>query len=285
MKLFRYGEPGNEQPGVVLPDGSHVDASVFGEDFDEGFFGAHGLRRFRRWMATFAGSAPKIPATARLGPPIARPSKLVCIGLNYRDHAKEAGMELPPEPVVFMKAASAVAGPFDDLVIPRAANKVDWEVELGVVIGERARYVSEARAMDHIAGFVICNDYSERTFQLERGGQWVKGKSADGFAPLGPYLVTLDEIGNAHDLEMWLTVNGDTMQKSSTSKMIFGIPRVISYVSEFMTLLPGDVVSTGTPSGVGMARRPARYLKPGDVVEAGITGLGRQRQQVVVWQR
>jgi 2-keto-4-pentenoate hydratase/2-oxohepta-3-ene-1,7-dioic acid hydratase in catechol pathway len=236
-------------------------------------------------MNTFVETAPKIPATARLGPPIARPGKVVCIGLNYRDHAREAQMDLPPEPVVFLKASSAVSGPFDDLVIPRGATKVDWEVELGIVISARARYVSEARAMDHVAGFLIVNDFSERHLQLERGGQWVKGKSADGFAPLGPYLVTLDEIGNAHDLDMWLTVNGETMQEGSTSNMIFGIPRIISYLSEFMTLLPGDVVSTGTPAGVGMGRRPPRFLKPGDVVETGIANLGRQRQQVIVWQR
>ena len=285
MKLIRVGEVGKELPGMIRSDGSLVDTSIFGEDYDEKFFGERGLKRLRRWAATFAPSQPKFPAPYRLGPPIARPSKLVCVGLNYRDHAREVGLSIPKEPIIFFKATSSLAGAYDPLVIPRGASKVDWEVELGVVIGKTARVVTEGRAPDHIAGYVILNDVSERGFQLERGGQWVKGKSADGFAPMGPHFVTPEEIGNPHDLKIWLTVNGKTMQDSSTSNMIFGIPQVISYISQFMTLLPGDVISTGTPAGVGMGRKPPRFLKPGDVVEAGIEGLGEQRQEVAMWQR
>lgn len=282
MKLFRFGERDKERAGILLRDGSMVDVSIFGEDFDEKFFGTRGLKRLARWAATFASSQPRIdPEAVRLGSPIARPSKIVGIGLNYRDHAKEAKMELPQEPVIFLKAASAVSGPFDDLVIPRGANKVDWEVELGVVIGQRARSISESRALDCVAGFVVANDVSERSFQLERGGQWSKGKSADGFAPLGPYLATIDEITNAHNLKMSLSVNGKIMQSSSTANMIFGVPQLVAYVSHFMSLLPGDVIITGTPAGVGFARKPPRYLKPGDAIETSIEGLGVQRQKVV----
>ena len=205
----------------------------------------------------------------RHGPPIARPSKIVCIGLNYRDHAAEIQAELPKEPIIFLKSTSAISGPYDELAIPRGSSKVDWEVELGVVIGSRTSGVTETRAADHIAGYLIVNDVSERGFQLDRGGQWVKGKSADGFAPLGPHFVTPEELADPHDLKVWLTVNGETMQSSSTSNMIFGIPQIISYVSQFMTLLPGDIISTGTPAGVGLGRKPQRYLKPGDVIEAG----------------
>ncbi|MGH9323385.1 MAG: fumarylacetoacetate hydrolase family protein [Vicinamibacteria bacterium] len=282
MKLFRFGEKDKERPGLLLRDGAMVDVSIFGEDFDEKFFGTVGLRRLTRWAAVFASSQPKIdPVSVRLGPPIARPSKIVGTGLNYRDHAKEAKMELPLEPVLFMKATSAVSGPYDDLVIPRGAGKVDWEVELGVVIAQRAQAIPEARALDHVAGLLVVNDYSERSFQLERGGQWSKGKSADGFAPLGPYLVTLDEIPNLQALKMALSVNGKTMQSGTTANMIFDVAHLVAYASHFMTLLPGDVISTGTPAGVGMGRKPPRYLKPGDTVEAAIDGLGTQRQRVV----
>ena len=285
MKLIRFGEIGKERPGMLLRDGSIIDCSIFGEDYDESFFGNRGLTRLRRWAATFATSAVKVHGAVRYGTPIARPSKIVCIGLNYRDHAQETGSEIPREPIVFLKATSASAGPFDDLVIPRGASKVDWEIELGVVIGKRTSVVPESRAVDAIAGYLIVNDFSERGFQLDHGGQWVKGKSADGFAPLGPYFVTPEEIGNPHDLKLWLAVNGKTMQDSSTANMIFGIPQIISYVSQFMTLLPGDVISTGTPSGVGLGRKPQRFLKVGDVIESGIEGLGKQRQEVVSWQR
>ncbi len=282
MKLFRFGEKDKERPGLLLRDGSMVDVSIFGEDYDEKFFATRGLRRLARWASVFASSQPKIdPGSVRLGSPIARPSKIVAIGLNYKDHAKEAKMELPMEPVLFSKASSAMAGPYDDLVIPRGASKVDWEIELGVVMGARAKLVSESRALEGVAGFVVVNDYSERSFQLERGGQWFKGKSADGFAPLGPYLVTPDEIPNVQNLKMALSVNGKAMQTGSTANMVFSVAHLIAYTTHFMTLLPGDVVSTGTPAGVGMGRKPPRYLKPGDVVEASIEGLGTQRQRVV----
>lgn len=286
MRLIRFGDPGKEKPGMVLKDGTWIDASIFGEDYDEDFFGSRGLRRLRRWAATFASSQPKVnPESVRVGPPIVRPSKIVCIGLNYRGHAREAKMEIPPEPVLFMKASSSIAGPFDDLAIPRGASKVDWEIELGVVIGARLSAVPASRALDYVAGYIVVNDYSERSFQLERQGQWIKGKSADGFAPLGPFLVTPDEAGNVHDLRMFLTVNGKVMQDSSTGNMIYGVHQLISYVSQFMTLLPGDIISTGTPAGVGLGRRPPKFLKPGNVVESGIKGLGRQRQNVVASHR
>ena len=284
MKLIRFGEEGKEQPGVLLQDGTIVNASVFGEDYDESFFKNRGIKRIRRWTNMFGHSAAKIRTPIRLGPPIVRPSKIVCIGLNYRDHATETGAAIPTEPIIFLKATSALTGPFDDVLTPRAASKVDWEVELGVVINSRASYVTENHASDYIAGYVLANDISERSFQLDRGGQWVKGKSADGFAPLGPHFVTPDELGDPHNLKMWLSVNGETMQESTTANMIFGVPKIISYVSQFMTLLPGDVISTGTPAGVGLGREPQKFLQPGDVIETEIEGLGKQRQQVVAWQ-
>jgi 2-keto-4-pentenoate hydratase/2-oxohepta-3-ene-1,7-dioic acid hydratase in catechol pathway len=278
MKLIRFGEPGREKPGVILSDGTRVDASGFGADYDEAFFGGDGLARLRAWVDQQGRQAPAVSDSARLGAPIARPSKIICIGLNFRDHAEESNMALPTEPVVFFKATSAYAGPNDDVVIPRGSQKTDWEVELGVVIGKRASYVSEADAMDHIAGYVLHNDYSERAFQLERGGQWVKGKSADTFAPLGPFLATRDEIADVDNLRMWLSVNGKMMQDGTSANLIFKIPQLISHLSEFMTLLPGDVISTGTPAGVGLGQKPPMYLNPGDVVELGIDGLGTQRQ-------
>jgi 2-keto-4-pentenoate hydratase/2-oxohepta-3-ene-1,7-dioic acid hydratase in catechol pathway len=282
MKLIRFGEAGRERPGVQLPDGSRVDVSAFGGDYDENFFGGDGLHRLRDWCERDAARAPRVPADARLGPPFCRPSKIVCIGLNFRDHAAESGMELPKEPVIFFKASSSMVGPNDPLVIPRNSKKVDWEVELAVVIGARAKYVTPADAPRHIAGYVLHNDYSEREFQLERGGQWVKGKSADTFAPLGPFLATADEIPDPGALAMWLTVNGETRQKSSTSNMVFNVAHLVSYVSQFMTLLPGDVISTGTPAGVGLGIKPVPvYLQAGDVVELGVDGLGRSRQEVV----
>jgi 2,4-didehydro-3-deoxy-L-rhamnonate hydrolase len=282
MKLIRFGEAGRERPGVQLPDGSRVDASAFGADYDEAFFGGDGLQRLQDWCNRDASRAPRVPPEARLGPPLCRPSKIVCIGLNFRDHAAESGMELPKEPVIFFKASSSVVGPNDPLVIPRNSRKVDWEVELAVTIGARAKYVTPEDAPRHIAGYMLHNDYSEREFQLERGGQWVKGKSADTFAPLGPFLATPDEIPNPGALGMWLTVNGEMRQKSSTGKMIFGVAELVSYVSQFMTLLPGDVISTGTPSGVALGMKPTPiYLKAGDVVALGIDHLGEQRQQAV----
>jgi 2,4-didehydro-3-deoxy-L-rhamnonate hydrolase len=280
MKLIRFGEPGRERPGVVLPDGRRVDASAFGEDYDDEFFASRGIERLRDWLAEEAGRAPDVEDSVRLGPPICRPGKIVCIGLNFRDHAAETGATPPAEPVVFMKATSAVVGPNDDVLIPRGSEKTDWEVELAVVIGPRASYVDEGQAMHHVAGYVLHNDYSERAFQLERGGQWVKGKSCDTFAPLGPWLATADEIPDPHALRMWLTVNGERRQDSSSAEMIFRIPRLVSYVSQFMSLMPGDIISTGTPAGVGLGMKPPVYLKDGDVVALGIDGLGSSRQRL-----
>jgi 2,4-didehydro-3-deoxy-L-rhamnonate hydrolase len=281
MKLIRFGEPGREKPGLQLEDGTRVDASAFGSDYDEAFFGGGGLARLREWSAANAARAPRVGPGTRLGPPVTRPSKIVCIGLNYRDHAAETGAQIPKEPVIFFKATSSLVGPDDDMVTPRGAEKVDWEVELAIVIGARASYVTKEDAARHIAGYALHNDYSERSFQLEHGGQWSKGKSADTFAPLGPFLATADEIKDSQALPMWLTVNGESRQKSSTANMIFDVPTLVSYLSQFMSLLPGDVISTGTPAGVGLGIKPEPvYLKVGDVVELGIDGLGRSRQRV-----
>ena len=281
MKLIRWGEAGQEKPGVLLDDGTRVDASGFGSDYDEHFFASGGLEKLRQWLSQNSSAAPRISASVRLGAPICRPSKIICIGLNYRDHAAETGTEIPREPVIFFKATTSLVGPNDALVIPRQANKVDWEVELAVVIGKKALYVSPENALDYVAGYALHNDYSERSFQLERGGQWVKGKSADTFAPLGPFLATREEIPSPGKLKLWLKVNGQTRQNSTTANMIFDVPTVVAYVSEFMTLLPGDVISTGTPSGVGLGMKPPVYLKAGDVVELGIERLGESRQEVV----
>jgi 2-keto-4-pentenoate hydratase/2-oxohepta-3-ene-1,7-dioic acid hydratase in catechol pathway len=281
MKLIRCGRPGAEKPGLLLSDGTRVDASAFGEDWDESFFGTDGLSRLEAWARAQGTSAPRVPATERLGPATCRPSKIVCIGLNYADHARETGASVPAEPVIFLKSTTAWSGPDDDVVLPRGSRKTDWEVELAVVIGRRARYVDPEGALAHVAGFALHNDYSEREHQLERGGQWVKGKSADTFAPFGPFLATVDELPDFRHLEMWLTVNGEVRQKSSTANMIFDVPFLVSYVSQFMTLLPGDVISTGTPHGVGLALKPPVFLQAGDVVELGIEKLGRQRQQIV----
>lgn len=275
VRLIRFGDPGAEKPGLILPDGARVDVSGFGEDYDEQFFATGGLKRLEDWMS-MAGQLPAADPNARLGPPICRPSKLVCIGLNYAAHARESGMDPPLEPVLFFKATSAICGPNDDLILP--GDKTDWEVELAVVIATRASCVPEEEAMEYVAGYVLHNDYSEREYQLERGGQWVKGKSCDTFAPLGPWMATRDEIPDPHNLELWLSVNGVLLQKSNTDDFIFGVPQLVSYISRFMTLLPGDVISTGTPAGVGLGLKPPRYLKPGDVVELGIDGLGRSRQ-------
>jgi 2-keto-4-pentenoate hydratase/2-oxohepta-3-ene-1,7-dioic acid hydratase in catechol pathway len=281
MKLIRFGPPGRERPGVQLPDGTRRDVSSFGGDFDEAFFTASGPERLRDWLDRQDG-LPVVDAADRLGPPIARPSKIICIGLNFRDHAAETGAAIPTEPVIFFKATTALCGPHDALVIPRGAAKVDWEVELAVVIGAVARYVDREEAARSVAGYALHNDVSERGFQLERGGQWSKGKSADTFAPLGPFLATPDEIADPQRLAMWLTVNGETRQRSNTDQMIFDVPTLVSYVSQFMTLLPGDVISTGTPPGVGLGMRPEPvYLRAGDVVALGIDGLGEARQVVV----
>ncbi len=281
MKLFRFGRPGEEKPGVITQDGARVDVSGFGQDYNEAFFGGDGLARLGAWLQKQGASAPKIDSGLRLGPAVCRPSKIVCVGLNYHEHATEQGIAPPKEPVIFLKATTAYCGPNDDLIIPRASKKTDWEVELAVVIGKKASYVSKADALAHVAGFALHNDYSEREFQLERGGQWDKGKGCDTFAPFGPFMATADEVDCGH-LGMWLKVNGVMKQKSNTSDMIFDVPTAISYISQFMTLLPGDIISTGTPPGVGAFAKPTpQYLVPGDVVELGIEGLGESRQRVV----
>jgi 2,4-diketo-3-deoxy-L-fuconate hydrolase len=281
VKLIRFGSFGSEVPGVITEDGTRLDVSGFGRDFDEAFFGSDGIERLRTWLNSNLRQCPVVDASVRLGACIARPSKIICIGLNYAKHAKESGMQIPKEPIVFLKATSSMAGPNDHVVIPKGSKKTDWEVELAVVIGARASYVSVAQAMNHVAGYCLHNDYSEREFQLERGGQWVKGKSCDTFAPLGPFLATTDEIKDPHNLRLWLSLNGEMLQDSSTSDLIFNIPTLISYLSQFMTLLPGDVISTGTPSGVGLGLKPPRFLQPGDVVELGIDGLGNAKQVLV----
>ena len=283
MKLIRFGQPGAEKPGVSV-NNIYLDVSGFGSDFDENFFGSDGLTRLKNWLQEKQEQLPEVDSGIRLGPPVSRPSKIICIGLNFAKHARESGAEPPKEPVIFFKATTALCGPNDDLVIPRNSQKTDWEVELAFVIGKKARYVEEKNAMDHIAGYVLHNDYSERAFQLEMGGQWVKGKSADTFAPVGPYLVTPDEIPDVNDLKMWLKVNGEMRQQESTSDLIFKLPELVSYLSQFMTLLPGDIISTGTPSGVALGMKEPKYLRPGDIVELGIEGLGSSKQHVVASQ-
>ena len=281
MKLIRKGPPQEESPGILTPEGLELDVSSFGEDYDEVFFETDGLTRLQAWLAEQEEELPHFPEGERFGSPVARPSKIVCIGLNFDDHAAESGMEIPEEPVLFFKASSAFCGPNDDLILPRGGDKTDWEVELAFVIGKRASYVEEADAQDHLAGYALHNDYSERAFQLERSGQWVKGKSCDTFAPFGPFLATPDEIPDINDLKMWLKVNGETMQNSNTSNLHYKIPFLLSYVSQFMTLLPGDIISTGTPPGVGLGLDPPVYLKKGDLVELGIDQLGSSAQKVV----
>ncbi len=284
MKLIRFGETGREAPGIVTDDATRLDVSAFVRDYDESFFANDGLSGLNQWLKENAASAPRVAQSVRLGPVISRPSKIICIGLNFRDHAKESQMEIPKEPVMFFKATTSLVGPDDDLVIPKNGQKVDWEVELAVVVGKKGTYIEKEDALEYVAGYVLHNDYSERAFQLERGGQWVKGKSADTFAPLGPFLATRDEIPGTSCLKMWLKVNGVFRQRSSTGEMIFDVATLVSYVSQFMTLLPGDVISTGTPAGVGLGMKPPQYLKEGDVVELGIDQLGESRQSVVAWQ-
>ncbi|WP_347160429.1 fumarylacetoacetate hydrolase family protein [Pontibacter chitinilyticus] len=279
MKLFRFGEPGQEKAGIILND-AWYDASGMGEDYNEAFFENNGLERLQAYVQQNKTRLQLIPSGVRLGPAVARPSKIVCIGLNYADHASETNAKVPEEPILFFKATSALCGPNDAVIIPKNAEKLDWEVELAVVIGKKASYVAEEDALKYVAGYVLHNDYSERGFQLERGGQWVKGKSNDTFAPVGPFLATPDELQDINNLRLWLTVNGETMQDGTTANLIFQIPFLISYVSQFMTLLPGDIITTGTPAGVGLGMKPPVYLKEGDVVELGIEGLGTSRQIV-----
>ena len=281
MKLIRFGEAGKEKPGVIIND-AWFDISEYISDYDEKFFESDGLASLKAIVSE--KTLKEIARDIRLGPPIARPSKIICIGLNYSDHATESNMQLPPEPVIFFKATTAIVGPNDDLIIPKTSKKTDWEVELAVVIGKKTSYVAEAVALNYVAGYLLHNDYSEREFQLERAGQWVKGKSCDSFAPLGPYLATQDEIADINDLRLWLTVNGTMMQDGNTKNLVFKIPHLVSYLSQFMTLLPGDVISTGTPAGVGLGQKPEPvYIKPGDVIELGIHGLGSSRQKAVAY--
>lgn len=282
MKLTRFLNDGSPTPGLFIDDNTILDASAFGEDWNEDFFANSGLSRLRSWLDENRESAPSLQASElTLAPAIARPSKIICIGLNYAAHAAEGGLEPPAEPVLFSKATSAWSGPNDNLLIPRDSVKTDWEVELAFVIGKNSKYVAEEDALDHIAGFAVHNDYSEREWQLEGTGQWVKGKSADTFAPFGPFLATTDEVPDPGNLRLWLKRNGETLQDSNTSDLIFSIPHLVAYVSRFMSLLPGDVISTGTPAGVGIGFDPPRFVEEGDVFELGVDGLGAQRQVAV----
>lgn len=278
MKLIRFGAINEEKPGVFLANGTKLDVSAFGHDYDEAFFGENGTEKLQDWLKNNQDSCPVVGDDVRLGPPLMRPSKIVCVGLNYAQHAAESGMDVPEEPVLFFKATSAIVGPNDPIIIPKGSEKTDWEVELAIVIGKKASYVSEKDALNHVAGYVLHNDVSERAFQLERSGQWVKGKSCDTFAPIGPFIATPDEIGDPNNLNLWLTLNGEQMQNSSTSDFIFNIQHVVSYISQYMTLLPGDIISTGTPFGVGLGLTPPRYLQDGDIMELGIEGLGVSKQ-------
>lgn len=277
-KLFRFGNPGSEKAGILTATGKMLDVSAFGEDYNESFFASNGIERLEKWLANNLTKCPEVPKPIRIASCVARPSKIVAIGLNYAKHVQEAGATIPKEPVIFMKASSSLSGPNDNVILPKNSTKTDWEAELAIIIGKKASYVSEETAMDYIAGFSVMNDYSERSFQLEGTGQWTKGKSADTFAPLGPYLVTRKGIGDPQNLRIWLKVNGEMLQQSNTNDMVFKIPFLVSYVSRFMTLLPGDVITTGTPSGVGMGLKPPRFLKAGDIVELGIENIGEQRQ-------
>lgn len=283
MRLIRFGEQGREEPGVLLPDGRRIGASGEFTDYDEEFFATGGLESLAEWVADGCVGGVEVDSAVRWGAPIDRPSKIVCIGKNYLDHALEFGEGIPAEPVIFMKASSAWSGPNDDIIRPRGAEKLDYEVELSVVIGMTASYVEESAAQDYIAGYSVFCDISERAFQKDMGGQWTKGKSADTFAPMGPCLVTPDEVTDPHSLRLWCKVNSDIRQNGWTGDMMFKIPLLVSYVSRFMTLLPGDIIATGTPSGVAMGMNPPRYLEPGDILECGIEGLGELRQRVVAW--
>lgn len=277
MKLVRYGEAGSERPGLIDADGAIRDLSAHVRDIAGATLSPDSLASLARLDPR---SLPLVSGSPRIGPCVAGVGKFICIGLNYSDHAAETGAKVPPEPIIFMKATSAIVGPNDDVVIPRGSAKTDWEVELGFVIGKTAKYVSEADALDHVAGYCVVNDVSERAFQTERSGQWTKGKSCDTFGPIGPWLVTRDEVADPQELKMWLTLNGETMQDGSTRTMVYGVAFLVSYLSQFMSLHPGDIVTTGTPPGVGMGMKPPRFLKAGDVVELGIEGLGKQRQAV-----
>ena len=282
MKLIRFGEAGFEKPGIII-DNKKYDVSDFELDYNGAFFAGDGIKDLEKFIVENKSGLKEIDENMRLGAPVCRPGKIICIGLNYRDHALETNAPIPAEPIVFFKATSAICGPNDNVIIPKSSTKTDWEVELAFVIGKKASYVDEADAHQHIAGYLLHNDYSERAFQLERGGQWVKGKSCDTFAPLGPQLVTPDEIADVDNLKLWLKVNGKLMQNSSTNQMIFKVPFLVHYLSQFMSLEPGDIISTGTPHGVGLGSKPPVYLRPGDVIELGIDGLGVSKQKAVAY--
>lgn len=284
MKLIRFGEPGKEKPGVCINDVNY-DVSGFIYDYDEKFFANGGLPHLAWMLEQHKTMLPEIPAGARIGCPVARPSKIICIGLNYSDHARETGMTIPAEPIIFMKSTTALSGPDDNIIIPKDSVKTDWEVELAVVMEKKASYVDESEAMNYVAGFALHNDVSEREFQLEKGGTWDKGKGCDSFAPIGPWLVTKDEIKNINDMRLWLKVNDTMMQDGTTANFIFNIPHLVSYTSRFMTLLPGDIISTGTPAGVGLGMKPPVYLKEGDIIESGIDGLGKAKQKLVAYEK
>ncbi|MFD2555379.1 fumarylacetoacetate hydrolase family protein [Sphingobacterium tabacisoli] len=282
MKLIRYGASGKEKIGVQI-DGINYDTTAFGGDYDERFFSENGLERLEQFVKANQGQLTEIPKDSRFGAPFGRPSKIVCIGLNYKDHAEETGAAIPAEPIIFMKSTTALIGPNDQVVIPKNSVKTDWEVEFGIVIGKKATYVEESEALDYVAGYVLHNDVSEREFQIERGGTWDKGKGCDTFAPMGPVMTTKEEIPDINNVRLWLKVNGKTYQEGNTKNLIFSVEHVVSYVSQFMTLLPGDVISTGTPAGVGLGFNPPIYLKEGDVIELGADHLGEQRQEVIAW--
>src|ERR1019366_6175740 len=279
MKLIRFGEINNEKTGIIIND-EYYDTSVFGQDYNEHFFETDGLNRLQKFIESNKDQLSKVSKDVRLGCPVTRPSKIICIGLNYADHAKETKANIPTEPIIFFKSTTALCGPFDDVIIPKNSKKTDWEVELAVIIGKKASYIDEAEALNYIAGYCLHNDLSEREFQLERNGQWVKGKSCDTFAPLGPFLATQDEIPDIDNLRLWLAVNGKMMQNGNTANFIFKIPFIVSYISQVMTMLPGDIISTGTPAGVGLGMNPQVYLKDGDIMELGIEGLGTSKQNV-----
>ena len=284
MKLIRFGNIGQEKPGYLDDSGNRRDLTAFGEDFNQEFFGTNGVQRLNDWLESQQTALPIVDSHIRWAPPVEVPSKIICVGLNYSDHAKESGMAIPEEPVLFFKASSSLVGPFDSIIIPPNSEKTDWEVELALIIGQKATHVTKENAMQHVAGYAVLNDVSERAYQLESTGQWVKGKSYDTFAPLGPYMSTADEVNNVDNLNLWLKVNDEYKQQGNTEKLIFDVPTVVSYISQYMTLLPGDIISTGTPPGVGMGFKPSQYLKAGDVVELGIDGLGTSKQEVISYQ-
>lgn len=282
MQLVRIGEFEQEKPAILI-DGRYLDVSAHVQDYNEAFFAADGLTKLAQIVAST--DLPEIKSPKRIGSCVSRPSKIICVGLNYADHARETGAEIPTEPILFFKSTTALSGPFDPVVIPKGSTKTDWEVELAIVIGKKAQYVSETEAYNYVAGYCLHNDYSEREYQLERGGNWSKGKGCDTFAPLGPILVTKDEIKDVHNLSMWLDVNGKRFQTSNTDQLIFNVPQVVSYISQFMTLLPGDVISTGTPHGVGLGFKPPIYLQAGDVVTLGMESLGVQKQTAIAYSK